>query len=56
MDPYEYMESHNRRDSDDYDSIPSDHMMSPPLEPLENNDNTSFTERPPSNVYDVIQG
>lgn len=42
MDPYDYMNNHNHHDSDDYDSVPSDHMMSPPLEPLDESSNAQY--------------
>ena len=44
IDAYEYMDNQNRRISDEFDSPPdSDHMMSPPLEPLD-----SFDKNQPS--------
>lgn len=39
IDAYEYMDNQNRRISDEFESPPgSDHMMSPPLEPLDSNE------------------
>ena len=36
IDAYDYMDNQNRRISDEFDSPPgSDHMMSPPLEPMD---------------------
>jgi hypothetical protein len=47
IDAYDYMDNQNQRLSDDFDSPHgSDHMMSPPLEPLDSYD--SQTNQNPS--------